>query len=115
MLMRWSRRGSATETRTSIWAAWWFRTENPPEASRSRASGSFTPQCTNSAASGTFSRRPLDRSSNTVTANPLARYTSATWDPMNPAPPVTNTLSVMRPPSSQLASRARTVRTEREK
>src|SRR6266581_6551634 len=37
----------------------------------------------------TFSRRPVVRSSMTATSCPAVTYVSTTWDPMNPAPPVT--------------------------
>src|SRR5206468_6096431 len=39
---------------------------------------------------------PRDRSSSTVTSHPSRRYASAMWEPMNPAPPVTNTRPHMR-------------------
>src|SRR5450759_3899965 len=39
-----------------------------------------------------LSRFPVERSSTTVTSNPLARRRSTTCEPMNPAPPVTRTL-----------------------
>src|SRR5690606_17996730 len=44
--------------------------------------------CTNVAPAGMFSRFPDDRSSRIHTAYPSARKRSATWLPMNPAPPV---------------------------
>ena len=44
-----------------------------------------------SAAEGTFSSRPAERSSITSTAAPSARNASATCEPMKPAPPVTTT------------------------
>src|SRR5690349_14473639 len=41
---------------------------------------------------GRLARRPVDRSSTTVTSSPAWRYASTTWEPMKPAPPVTKTL-----------------------
>src|SRR5690348_12571744 len=41
---------------------------------------------------GRLARRPVDRSSITVTTSPAWRYASTTWEPMKPAPPVTTTL-----------------------
>src|SRR2546426_42309 len=49
---------------------------------------------------GRFSRRPVDRSSSTVTSSPAARYASATWEPTNPAPPLTRTRRVIPRPRS---------------
>src|SRR4051812_50208516 len=43
----------------------------------------------NVASTGMRSRRPLASESTTQTSSPRARRASATWDPMNPAPPVT--------------------------
>src|SRR5437667_3211706 len=45
----------------------------------------------NRASAGTFSDRPVERSSITHTVFPLARRRSTIWDPMKPAPPVTTT------------------------
>src|SRR5579875_2474149 len=50
------------------------------------------------AASGTFSARPVDRSSTTTTSQLSARRYSAMCDPMNPAPPVT--MATRRPRSN---------------
>src|SRR3989475_11931114 len=50
---------------------------------------------------GRFSRRPVDRSSSTVTSSPAARYASATWEPTNPAPPLTRTRRVIPRPGLQ--------------
>src|SRR3954452_22194155 len=49
-----------------------------------------------SAPGGTFSRRPPDRLSMISTRRPWARKASATWEPMNPAPPVTQTVPLDR-------------------
>jgi hypothetical protein len=42
----------------------------------------------NLAADGTLARLPVERSSITITSWPAARYASAIWEAMNPAPPV---------------------------
>jgi hypothetical protein len=68
MLTRESNAGSATLLRTSICAARWQSTSKRP--SRTSAALSVEPMspCTNRAPRGTCSRRPLDRSSSTVTS-----------------------------------------------
>src|SRR6478672_7189670 len=52
---------------------------------------------TSSAFGLTSEREPDERSSITVTAWPSAMSLSTTWDPMNPAPPVTIALGAIRP------------------
>ena len=86
-----SRTGSATEIRTSTWAAWWFSRVNPPVASSARACGERMSARTNRAPRGTFVIMPVDKSSSTVTSSPASTYAAATCDPMKPAPPVTST------------------------
>ncbi len=77
-------RGSATDLRTSICAARWKTT------SASVSIGSVIDPSISRAAGLTFSRRPVLRSSSTVTSSPRATRASTTWDPMKPAPPVTS-------------------------
>jgi hypothetical protein len=58
---------------------------------RSTRRSSVTLPWTNVAAEGTFSRNPPLRSSRMVTWWPRPIRASATWEPMNSAPPVTRT------------------------
>src|SRR5262249_26274267 len=74
-----------------------WNTTSLPSTRRSTTAGSHTEPCTNSNPdSGRFSRRPVKRSSSTVTRafSRSSRRTSAL--PTNPAPPVTSTLRFSR-------------------
>src|SRR6266542_3665159 len=87
-------------------AAQW-NTTSCPAITRSTVAGSHTVPWTNSnPVAGRFSRRPVNRSSSTVTRASSAsrRLTSAL--PTNPAPPVTSTRFPLKPmlPSSSLRS-----------
>src|ERR1019366_2952932 len=53
---------------------------------------SATSASTKTASAGTASRWPADRAPTTTTSWPARRSTSAMWEPMYPAPPVTRTL-----------------------
>src|SRR5262245_15891857 len=65
--------------------------------SRSTNSGSHTDPSTNSSpAAGRFSRRPVNRSSSTVTRAPSRSSRRTRALPTNPAPPVTSTLRSFR-------------------
>src|SRR5215210_676449 len=92
MLTSASNMGSSTERRTSIWAAWWTRISTPDSRTRAAASLERMSRTCSSAPSGTFSRRPPERLSMISTRRPVARKASATWEPMKPAPPVTQTV-----------------------
>src|SRR5579884_1009257 len=91
-----SRTGSATDTRTSAWAARWKTTSGcrRPISSTSpvdRTSSwwkdiAFAPE---ERASARLARLPVDRSSTTSTVWPSARRRSTRVEPMKPAPPVT--------------------------
>src|SRR4051794_26640963 len=96
MLTSASKTGSSTERRTSIWAAWWTRISMPDSRTRSAASRERMSRTWSSAPGGTFSRRPPDRLSMISTRRPWARKASAAWEPMNPAPPVTQTVPLDR-------------------
>src|SRR3954467_1840388 len=86
--------GSATEWRTSIWAARWKIASGLTRPTRSliaapsrmSASTSSTPR---SSAPARFSRRPVEMSSTTVTSSPRSSRASTRFEPMKPAPPVT--------------------------
>jgi hypothetical protein len=65
-------------------------TSNRPSRTTAAASVVVTSISINRAPAGTFSRFPDERLSRIVTPYPAARNASATCDPMNPAPPVTN-------------------------
>src|SRR3954449_11940769 len=112
MLTSASKAGSSTERRTSIWAAWWTRISMPDSRTRSAASCERMSRTWSSAPGGTFSRRPPDRLSMISTRRPWARKASATWEPMNPAPPVTQTVpwdrSLLMATGAYSKSRART-------
>src|SRR5215211_4558703 len=94
-LTRASCSGSATLRRTSIWAARWYTTSGRASATiparsgpaRSTSASSTRPEAS---ASARFSRRPVDRSSTTVTRCPAAASRSTTAEPMKPEPPVTS-------------------------
>src|SRR5262245_20032075 len=60
-----------------------------------------------SAKPATFSRRPLDRLSYTITSCPSPTSRSERCDPMKPAPPVTSTLIVQHCSKTGLRSRLR--------
>ena len=89
-----SKAGSATDLRTSIWAARWkiasgaAPAATSATAARSRMSSS-TSLAPFASAPSRFSRRPVERSSTTVTASPRASSASTRFEPMKPAPPVT--------------------------
>src|SRR3954453_1137670 len=93
-LMRASWAGSLTDLRTSIWAARWKIASGRASAtmvrtaSASRMSASIS-RAPFASASSRFSRRPVDRSSITVTSSPRSTSASTTFEPMKPAPPVT--------------------------
>src|SRR5439155_9870986 len=89
MLIVASRRGSVTERRTSIWAAWWSTISGRNSAKqRSTAAASVMSAWSKRAAAGTKVRSPLERSTRTATSWQRATNRSATFEPMNPAPPV---------------------------
>ncbi len=96
-LMAESCAGSATDLRTSIWAARWKIVSGlacptaPATASASRMSTSWSWAPLLSALSR-FSRLPVERSSTTVTSSPRSSRASTMFEPMNPAPPVTRVL-----------------------
>ena len=75
---------------TEVKAARWTTRSLPAtaastaEASRTSARRSFQP-------GWRFSAKPVDRSSRMRTSQPSRAKRSATWEPMNPAPPVTRT------------------------
>src|SRR5215211_1225044 len=94
-LTRASCSGSATLRRTSIWAARWYTTSGRASATTSASSGPAASTSASStrpeaSASARFSRRPVDRSSTTVTRCPAAASRSTTAEPMKPEPPVTS-------------------------
>src|SRR5215210_3116187 len=85
-----SKAGSATDRRTSIWAARWKTTSGAAEATSSRiAAPSRMSASWKRASSARFERRPVERSSTTVTSSPRASSASTRLEPTKPAPPVT--------------------------
>ncbi len=94
-LMRASFAGSATDLRTSIWAARWKMTSgfarpttsDTASASRMSISSSVAPFAS---ALSRFSRLPVERLSTMVTSSPRSSSASTRFDPMKPAPPVTS-------------------------
>src|SRR6266545_421336 len=81
--------GSATLWRRSMCAAW-CETHSISSSERSGSrSASARSAWTKRAPSGTFSRRPAERSSTTITLWPSSRCRLAMCEPMKPAPPVT--------------------------
>src|ERR1700737_4317262 len=87
--------GSATEWRTSIWAARWKTTSGLVSASRPKRSASTMSALVNSksadrSAGPRFSLRPELRSSTPATLWPSANRRSTSVDPMKPAAPVTS-------------------------
>src|SRR5919106_4073202 len=96
-LMRESLAGSATDLRTSIWAARWKTASGlarsvaawTASASRMSSSRRVAPFPT---ASSRLARLPVEMSSTTVTSSPLSTSASTRLDPMKPAPPVTRAL-----------------------
>ena len=92
-----SKTGSATDTRTSAWAARWKTTSGRRRTIRSTTSVERTSiWCTvrlwpaEARASARLASDPVDRSSTTSTVCPSARSRSTRVEPMNPAPPVTS-------------------------
>ena len=71
-------------------------TSNAPSRMRADASGEPMSATCNAAPSATFSRFPDDRLSTMETAYPRLSRSSATWEPMKPAPPVTSARRLMR-------------------
>src|ERR1044072_1512146 len=88
--------GCSTETRTLACAAWCETTVTPRSRKRASRPSSRRSRSTSSAAEGTFSRRPVERLSSTMTRCPSARAPSARWLPMKPAPPAMRSVSGMR-------------------
>src|ERR1700744_3987502 len=89
-----SKYGSSTDLRTSIWAARWKTSSGRVSARTAPTAAPWRPATWASRAplSSAFSRlarRPVDRSSRTVTSSPRAINESTRLEPMNPAPPVT--------------------------
>src|SRR5918995_2040408 len=94
-LMRVSNAGSATDLRTSIWAARCRITSGLVRPTTSLiASASRMSTCSRVAplarASSRLSLFPVERSSTTVTWSPRSTSASTRFEPMNPAPPVTS-------------------------
>src|SRR3954454_8588973 len=93
--------GSATDLRTSIWAARWkiasgaARSTASDTACGARMSSSISSAPCDSAFSR-FCRRPVERSSMTATSSPRATRASMRFEPMKPAPPVTRVLIARR-------------------
>ena len=74
----------------------------PRRATSAAACGERTSRWWSWAPAGTFSLRPDERSSTISTRWPRATSASATWEPMKPAPPVTQTVrDVMGQPLSR--------------
>src|SRR3954453_11799711 len=93
-LVRASLAGSATDLRTSIWAARWKITSGPVRSTAAEtACASRTSSSISSApfdrAWSRFSRLPVEMSSITATSSPRATSASTRFEPMKPAPPVT--------------------------
>src|SRR5689334_9651745 len=97
-----SRTKPSTEARMDTIAASW-NTQSTPASATVTASGSRTSPCTKRASGGTASRRPIERSSSTVTSRPRASSARTRWWPMKPAPPVTRARR-NRPPGLMLRS-----------
>src|SRR4051812_13980958 len=93
-LVRASNAGSATDLRTSIWAARWKTTSGCSLAKTSRtvAASRMSVVCSRTplvSASARLDSRPVERLSMTATSSPRARRASTRLEPMKPAPPVT--------------------------
>src|SRR3990167_6012357 len=88
--------GSSTERGTERMAAWWKITSTPRAASavarKSRRSPSTTSSRESADAKARCSRLPEEKLSRTRTRWPSRRSRSTTWEPMNPAPPVTRNM-----------------------
>src|SRR6185503_3564822 len=87
MFVRASSSGRRTDTDTDTCAARWHTTSG--RNSLNAAAGSAISSLKKGTPPGTCSRFPVERSSSAATWWPAARSDSTTWDPMNPAPPVT--------------------------
>ena len=92
-----SKAGSASDLRTSIWAARWktprAAARRPARSARRRRGCRARPaRRPPASAPSRFSRRPVERSSTTVTSSPRASSASTRFEPMKPAPPVTRAL-----------------------
>src|SRR3990172_868053 len=88
--------GSSTERGTERMAAWWKITSTPRAASavarKSRRSPSTTSSRESADAKARCSRLPEEKLSRTRTRWPSRRRRSTTWEPINPAPPVTRNM-----------------------
>src|SRR3990172_1354308 len=88
--------GSSTDRGTERMAAWWKITSTPRAASavtrKSRRSPSTTSSRESADAKARCSRLPEEKLSRTRTRWPSRRRRSTTWEPINPAPPVTRNM-----------------------
>src|SRR5215211_1708530 len=89
-----SKAGSATDLRTSIWAARWKTTSGRTRSNRSATASLSRMSSSDSRAPfpnacSRFSWRPVERASATTTSSPRSSMASTRCEPMNPAPPVT--------------------------
>ena len=119
----WERAGSVMLRGTEGSAAWWKTTLTPEQAARQVSRSVMSPSRRSKRGSwdedpappasapyrarkgATFSRRPVEKSSRTLTRAPAARRASTMWEPMNPAPPVTSAFMTYSPsPSNPFAS-----------
>src|ERR1700761_1755649 len=107
-----SRRGCSSPWRTSAFACRWKTQSHPETASRIRSASSTSPSNSfvpgRSSSPATNSRRPVRKSSTTLTSTPSALSRSARVLPMNPPPPVTQarfTRSPSLPPGLSRAQR----------
>src|SRR3954447_25063027 len=92
--VRASKPGSATDLRTSIWAARWKIASgfSPETTSRTAPASRMSARCSRAprpSASPRLDSRPVERLSRTATSSPRSSRASTRLDPMKPAPPVT--------------------------
>src|SRR5579875_3854737 len=101
-----SRCGSATETVTLDWAARWrIAAGRTASISRSSATRSLISTTARRAWAVTLSAEPVERSSITTTSAPVRSAASTTWEPMNPAPPVTTIVELVALASGSTGAR----------
>src|SRR3990167_3610475 len=81
--------GSSTERLTAAWAARWATTSGRSASKRSPSRALRRSRRWKLAPGFTQAGLPVARLSTTVTAWPARTNASTTWEPMNPAPPVT--------------------------
>ena len=93
-----SKAGSATDLRTSIWAARWKTTRAAASAAGAASAARVADVELDQLGAGRerpveVLAPPVERSSTTVTSSPRASSASTRFEPMKPAPPVTKDFS----------------------